>query len=343
MLERLVLVLVLLGSPTPNAALETQLSSYVAPIEEVVVTGVRPGPPLWKVTHNDHVLWVFATLTPIPQHIEWDSEAVEFIISKSTAYLKPPEIFVTVRNPIKGIGYWRRLSKLKKLPNKQTLEQVLTPELSAQFENIRAQYAPRNRSIRTLRPSFAAEKLLDEAVRTVGLTDATRQVTRPLRKMAKRYDLSIIESAAEAPVEDLFTVLQRLSMATESECLAATLRSIEQDMNAAAKRANAWADGDASALLAMDYPDVEGNCTKVIFERPEAAVLQQQVDKIWLQNAETALQQNSVTFAELPIRDVVHSQGLLARLAAQGYTVSSPAIAAQMAPASRKALSSAVL
>ena len=93
----------------------------------------------------------------------------------------------------------------------------------------------------------------------------------------------------------------------------------------------------------MDYPDVEGNCTKVIFERPEAAVLQQQVDKIWLQNAETALQQNSVTFAELPIRDVVHSQGLLARLAAQGYTVSSPAIATQMAPASRKALSSAVL
>ena len=325
--ERLLLVLILLGSPPLNAALETQSSSYAAPIEEVVVTGVRPGPPLWKVTHNDHVLWVFATLTPIPQHIEWDSEAVEFIISQSTTYLKPPEIFVTVRNPIKGIGYWRRFSKLKKLPNKQTLQQVLAPELNAQFESIRAQYAPRNRSIRTLRPSFAAEKLLDEAVRTVGLTDASKPVIRPLKKMAKHHDLTIIESAAEAPVEDLFTVLERLSIATESECLATILQSIEQDMNAAAKRANAWADGDASALLAMDYPDVDGRCTKVIFEHPEAAVLRQQVDNIWLQNAKTALRQNLVTFAELPMREVVHSQGLLARLAAQGYTVSSPAIA----------------
>ena len=49
-------------------------------IEEVVVTGIRPGPPLWKVKHKDHVLWVFGTVTPIPKRMEWDSEAVEYII-----------------------------------------------------------------------------------------------------------------------------------------------------------------------------------------------------------------------------------------------------------------------
>ena len=41
-------------------------------IEEVVVTGIRPGPPLWKVKHEDHVLWVFGTVTPIPKRMEWD-------------------------------------------------------------------------------------------------------------------------------------------------------------------------------------------------------------------------------------------------------------------------------
>ncbi|NCF33694.1 MAG: hypothetical protein GWP50_09010 [Proteobacteria bacterium] len=50
-------------------------------IEEVVVTGVRPGPPLWKVTHNNHVLWLFGTLSPIPKRMQGDSAAGGCIIS----------------------------------------------------------------------------------------------------------------------------------------------------------------------------------------------------------------------------------------------------------------------
>ena len=35
-------------------------------IEEVVVTGKRPGPPLWQVTKGDHTLWLFGTPRLIP-------------------------------------------------------------------------------------------------------------------------------------------------------------------------------------------------------------------------------------------------------------------------------------
>ena len=147
-------------------------------IEEVVVTGIRPGPPLWKVKHEDHVLWIFGTVTPIPKRMEWDSAAVEYIISQAQSYVAPPQIYASVTKPFKAIGLVRRYTKAKKLPNKQTLEQVLSPELNAEFERLRAEYAPRNSAIRKLRPSFAPEKLRQEATDAVGLSDDAERIEK---------------------------------------------------------------------------------------------------------------------------------------------------------------------
>ena len=136
--------------------------------------------------------------------------------------------------------------------------------------------------------------------------------------------MPVTESVIEAPAVDFLAVLEDLSLNTEARCLAATLQSIEKDLNAAARRANAWANGSALALRAPDYPDVEGSCTQVIFERPEAAELQGEVEDLWLENAEKALRNNAHTFADLPMRDIVHPNGLLARLQARGYEVTTP-------------------
>ena len=50
------------------------------PIEEVVVVGKRPGPPLWKVTNGEHTLFILGPLEPLPKSLEWDSESVAWII-----------------------------------------------------------------------------------------------------------------------------------------------------------------------------------------------------------------------------------------------------------------------
>ncbi|GIS20151.1 MAG: hypothetical protein CM15mP120_20670 [Pseudomonadota bacterium] len=108
---------------------------------------------------------------------------------------------------------------------------------------------------------------------------------KKLAKLVRRHDVPVTESVIEAPAVDFLAVLEDLSLNTEARCLAATLQSIEKDLNAAARRANAWANGSALALRALDYPDVEGSCTQVIFERPEAAELQEEVEGFWV-NAE---------------------------------------------------------
>jgi len=63
----------------------TQASAQDAPpstttvpeLETVLVTGVQPGPGMWKVSKGEHVLWVLGTLAPLPKHISWQSHDVQ--------------------------------------------------------------------------------------------------------------------------------------------------------------------------------------------------------------------------------------------------------------------------
>jgi hypothetical protein len=36
---------------------------------EVLVIGEQPGPALWKVSTDDHVLWIMGTYSPLPKQM----------------------------------------------------------------------------------------------------------------------------------------------------------------------------------------------------------------------------------------------------------------------------------
>jgi hypothetical protein len=40
-------------------------------MEVVLVTGEQPGPGLWKVSRDGHVMWVFGTIGEVPDTIAW--------------------------------------------------------------------------------------------------------------------------------------------------------------------------------------------------------------------------------------------------------------------------------
>ena len=126
--------------------------SVVPILEEVVVVGKRPGPPLWRVKDGDRTLWVFGTLSPLPKSLQWEPQSVDWIVSQSQAYLSAPERSASTRNPIKAIGVLRKLRKLKKLPNSQKLDDVLPAELFRRFADAKARFAPRDDQLLRLRP-----------------------------------------------------------------------------------------------------------------------------------------------------------------------------------------------
>jgi hypothetical protein len=63
------------GSASASAAGES--------LEEVLVSGERPGPALWKVTHEDHVMWVLGEQKPLPAKMVWRPAEVEAAIASS--------------------------------------------------------------------------------------------------------------------------------------------------------------------------------------------------------------------------------------------------------------------
>src|SRR5690606_29285872 len=71
-------------------------------LDEVVVTGRLPGPPLWKVSKNHNVLWILPLIDAYPKKMEWDSARVESLIAQSQEYIERPLAYrgLGTANPI---------------------------------------------------------------------------------------------------------------------------------------------------------------------------------------------------------------------------------------------------
>src|SRR3546814_17208189 len=91
-------------------------------------------------------------------------------------------------------------------------------------------------------------------------------------------------------------------------------------------RANAWAVGDIEALRALPFHNQYVDCLNAITETGPARRLgmddlHERVDGAWMEAAEDALANNAVTFANLPLTQLVPDTGYAARRRAQGYGV----------------------
>ena len=91
----------------------------------VLVSGIQPGPGLWKVSKNGHVLWVLGTVSPLPEHMQWKGDDVEKIVASSQQLLEPPGFVIGA-----NLGFFGKLFLLPSMvglrnnPNGATLEQA---------------------------------------------------------------------------------------------------------------------------------------------------------------------------------------------------------------------------
>ena len=115
----------------PAPATPSMATPVVVDMDVVVVSGMQPGPGMWRVSKGDHVLWVMGTLSPAPKKMTWISRDVEATIAASQLVLKSPGASVD-----SDIGVFRSallipsLFKARKNPNGATLKDVLPPDLS---------------------------------------------------------------------------------------------------------------------------------------------------------------------------------------------------------------------
>ena len=304
-----------------------------AELPTIVVSGEQPGPGLWKVSSGDHVLWILGTLSPLPKDMHWQAKNVEETIASAQEVLDPPRVRMDA-----NIGFFGKLRLLPSLvgvrdsPDHATLQQVMPADLYARWIALKTKYfgAGRGRNIETWRPLFAAIELWNQAIRKAGLTrsDVTGDA---VNAAAKRRGLEPVTPTYTLAVDDPRAAVKEFKQGAmdDLDCFRRTLDRIDSDLDAMTARANAWATGDIDVLRRLPDTDQREACIAAVTGTDLArergiADLPDRVENVWLDAASAALAKNAVTFARLPISDLLARDGYVPKLKARGYTVEAP-------------------
>ncbi len=303
----------------------------VVDLQTMVVSGVQPGPGMWKVRNGDNVLWVMGTLSPLPKRMSWLSRDVEAVIGSAQEVIRPPSVTVT-----SGLGRFRSLLLLpsilraRKNPEGRPLEEVLPADLHARWTVLKLRHLGRGSKLERWRPVFAGFKLYQAALDDAGLADRNL-VTPVVDKAAKRHSVKVTTPMVTLKIDEPKKVINEFSSSSLGDvtCFATTISRLETDLDTMTIRANAWATGDIEALRSLPYEDQNRACLDSLLQtelaRKQGFVdLEQRVQAKWMEAAEAALKTNRVTFATLPVSDLLRPNGYLGRLAAKGYVVEEP-------------------
>jgi uncharacterized protein YbaP (TraB family) len=298
--------------------------------ESILLVGQRPGPGLWKVSKNDHVLWIFGTYSPLPQKMEWRSQQVESILAQTQEYLEPPGAAAHV-GFFRGLTLLPGLIGLKKNPDGASLQAVLPPDVYARWQPLKAKYLAKDNDVEQERPLFAAEALYSAGLKQAGLSKGT-EVEKKLASIAKQRKIKLTPTVVDLEIDDASKMLKdfKKSQLADTACLDKTLARLETDIDAMRVRANAWAKGDIEAIQKLSYPDQETECADAVrngeFAKNSPAFqnVKQRVRDSWMAAAEKALANNASSFATVRMSYLLGSDSLLAALKAKGYQVDSP-------------------
>jgi hypothetical protein len=310
-------------SLAPPLSAQTNEPDSSPTIEEITVIGRYPGPPLWRVSSGDRVLWIFGELSPVPKGLEWDPRNAQRVLDRADAVIGPPRVSAPTYNPIKLFRLFREAKRLSRNEGDATLSESLPPDLNARYQALRARHMPDEKPNEDLRPALAVLGLYRAALDDVGLTTDSK-IGSTVRRMMRRADAEESKSEIRAKPDEILAELRKVSREAELNCFATTLTSIETDLDGMKERANAWALGDVDALRRFDYPDTQGDCLAMLVSASGLADLRDELYATWLREAESALATHATTFSVLPMRELVAADGLLAQLASRGYVVTAP-------------------
>lgn len=296
----------------------------------VVVEGRRPGPGVWKVSKDGHVMWVFGTYSPLPQKMEWDSARVERLVIHSQEVLMPPAASGHV-GFFRGLTLLPSLIGIKKNPDGATLHDLMPADVYARWTVLKAKYIGDDDGVEHERPLFAGEELMNAGLKKNGL-ESGGTVLGTIEGIAKKNKVKLSQTGIELELDDPRKLVKdfKKSQMDDVACFTKTLDSLETDIDTMRVRANAWANGNIAEITSLNYTERDDACANAVrtsgFAKDTPAFQQvpERLRASWLKAAQKALADNSSTFAVLRMKDILDPNGYLADLQAKGYTVESP-------------------
>jgi uncharacterized protein YbaP (TraB family) len=288
-------------------------------LEDVVVTGERPGPGMWRVHRGAAQVWILGSMSPLPKGITWRSKQVEQVLDGTNQVLvqKPFELgivrilwlLITERSAFMVRGGKR-------------LKDVLPADLHERFAAQRAKYTSDADKWERFRPLIAAAFLQQAAFHQAGLSTRL-DLGAAVRKLANQRKVPV-EEIKIAGVGDVMDALKTLPPATENTCVAASLATIERDLPRLLERAQAWAGGNIERIGKLREPEEVDACRAALDTGVGAADLIARMRRTWFTTIEKYLQTGGVTVAVMNFDMLLEPGGILDELRAKGYEIDAP-------------------
>src|SRR5262245_58982631 len=232
--------------PAPPAEESEQL-------DEVLVSGVYPGPGLWKITRAEdvtgHALWIVGEPPPLPKRMTWKSQDIEAVALASQEILLDSSVRL---NTDEKIGFFRGVTLLpaaleaRRNPDDAKLDEVLPPDLYARWLVQKKLYLGHESGVESWRPLFASQRLLKAALKDLDLREGG-VVWDVLEELAREHKIKVTRPAKNLVFKrtDVRTKLKEFSRESlqDVECFGTTLSLAEAlaDTETQKARARAWA------------------------------------------------------------------------------------------------------
>jgi uncharacterized protein YbaP (TraB family) len=290
-------------------------------LETVIVIGEQPGPGLWKVSKDGHTLWLLGTYGPLPAKMSWRSREVETIVKESQ------EIY--------GHVWFKGSTSDSKLVYKATrnvdgkaLEDVLPNDLYRRFVELNRQFGGGSDQFQQLRPSAAADRLRDKALRKLKLT-SDGGIEKSLQRLARKHRVkfrSLGVMIDDKPVREMMKQLDAIPREQDIPCAIAKMDRLESTLKEAVVRTNAWARGDIAMLRqSLGVADEEPDACAAFFDSwkglRDAGLAANTQGEAALREA---LRNNRSTLAMISIGELLRADGILARFRADGCEIEEP-------------------
>ena len=319
------------SAAVPGAIAQENDASQPTPVdlveEEIQVVGDLPGPPLWKVTRDDHVLWILGTPEWVPDDLLWQSDSVEHMLAHSSELLTSPAVAVTASNPVRVMRALRQYRRTRRIPDRGALEDLLSEDLYKLFQETSLRYAPKRNDLERLRPSVVAKELFDSAAQSAGL-EPGRTIHREIEKRARKRNVKEVATVLSQRYKDspIVDSIEEMSATVERTCLETRLQGLDAQLEALTRLAAAWAVGDLASLRAHPGDPATEACDpwRLALDSEELNRMDSRSWELWLENADRALSNNDSTFAILPLKALLRADGLLSQLRERGYEVVEP-------------------
>ena len=214
-----------------TSEVELGAESAPEPMEVVLVTGEQPGPGLWKVSSGKHVLWILGEVAPQPRLVTWRSKRFEKLLDQSQQVILD---FSGVMWP--NQTQENAEARIRKLPEGQTLKDVVSPEWYARADAARNLYRTPER-IDELRPFYAGRRIMMSALRKL---DMEKRFSASFRVQRLAHHAWVGVTIVDTPGQTHEQHLQNIVQGSTAPCLEMMVKIVEDGGSGLKSLANAW-------------------------------------------------------------------------------------------------------